>query len=575
MNSFKIYINDKEIIANEGESVLAVARREGTYIPTLCFHDDFKPHENCRLCIVEVEGEKNLRTSCSLIVKPEMKIYTNTPLVKKVVRINLELLFAQHEGKCDDCRRKSSCKLQEASKKIAFNAKRYNNRKKNYPTFQFGPSIVFDKSKCINCENCSEMCVRQTKHGFLVHQESKYDYEINPSLEKNHDCIYCGQCVVHCPVGALSEYENYQKVKKLLCDHTKKVVFQFAPSIRTSLGEEFGMPLGTNVTDKIFAALHKIGAYKIFDTSFGADVTIIEEAKELLEKIEKGDATTMISSCCPAWVKYAEFYEPELLKYLTSVRSPQIITGGLIKTYWAEKENISPRNLVMVSIMPCTAKKFEIERKELKVNGKKTIDYVLTVRELAKLLKEFDVHLDKMEPDKSDKEILANPSGAGEIFGASGGVLEAALRTVYKKITGKELENLEFRPLHEFNHTKVAEVTIDGKTLKVVAVSGMDNAKKILEEVKKYPTKYAYVEIMACPGGCIGGGGQPIPINDEIRKARAAGLYSTDEKRKVRTSHGNPGIDIVYKEFLNDPKNCHKICYTTYKKRKKGDIKIK
>jgi len=573
MQKFKIYINDKEIEASEGERVLDIARRENIHIPSLCNHPDLEPHESCRLCMVEVEGDKNLRASCALLAKPGMKIKTDTPTTQKALKINLALLFSQHEDNCEHCGRVEKCKLHEYAEKYAACGNIHIDRKKKLPKFQFGPSIFLDQSKCINCQNCSDMCFKQTKGGFITLKQAGETFEMFPSEEKNIDCIYCGQCIMHCPVGALSEIESYSEVKKLLKDKTKKVVFQFAPSVRTSLGEEFGMPLGTNVTDKIFAALKKVGAYKIFDTSFSADVTIIEEAEELLEKIAKGDNTTMISSCCPAWVKYAEFYEPELLKHLTSVRSPQIILGGLIKTYWVEKENLDLKDIVSVSIMPCTAKKFEIEREELFVDGKRPIDYVLTVRELAKLLKELNVDLDKIEPGESDKDILANPSGAGEIFGAGGGVLEAALRTVYQKLTGQELENLEFKPLHEFKRTKMAEVTIGGKILKVVAVSGMENAKKILEEVKTDPTKYAYVEIMACPGGCIGGGGQPIPIDDEIRKARAAGLYSTDEKRKVRTSHGNPGIDILYSEFLHDKKNKHKVCHTVYEKRKKGKVK--
>jgi NADP-reducing hydrogenase subunit HndD len=572
MKNFNIYINNKKIIAKEGDRVLKLAQKEKIYIPALCFHCDLIPHESCRLCMVEVRGEKGLKTACSLIAKSGMRIYTNTPLVKKVLKTNLELLFAQHEGKCENCSRQENCKLRELAEKISFDAKKYPDRKKNYPKYQFGPSIVLRQDKCINCENCSEMCAKQTKNGFLTIKEGKYDFSISPSKEKNSDCIYCGQCVVHCPVGALSEVEDYLEVKKLLKDPKKKVVFQFAPSVRTSLGEEFGMPLGTNVTDKIFSGLKKIGAYKVFDTSFGADVTIIEEARELLGKIKKNDATTMISSCCPAWVKYCEFYEPKLAKYLTSVRSPQIIVGGLIKTYWAKKEKLNPKDIVSVSVMPCTAKKFEIRREELKVDGKNTIDYVLTVREFAKLLKGFKVDLAKIKPDNSKKELLASPSGAGEIFGASGGVLEAALRTVYKNLTGQELKNLEFKPLHQFERTKFAEVSVGNKTLKVVAVSGMENAKKILEEVKKDPTKYAYVEIMACPGGCIGGGGQPIPVDNDIRKARAQGLYSSDEKRTIRTSHGNPGIDVLYNEFLNDDKNRKKICHTRFIIRKRGKI---
>jgi iron-only hydrogenase group A len=572
MQKFFIYINKKKIAAKEGDRILELAQKNGIDIPALCFHCDLEPRENCRLCLVEVEGDKNLRTACSLVARPGMKIRTDTSLVKKVLKTNLELLFAQHVEKCKTCQRVGSCKLYALAEKNRLKTKKYSDRKKNCSQYQFGPAIILQQDKCINCQNCTEICAKQTKGGFLKIKENKYDFEISPSEERNKDCIYCGQCITHCPVGALSEVEDYQTVKKLLKDKKKKVVFQFAPSVRTSLGEEFGMKPGTNVTNKIFSALKKIGAYKVFDTSFAADVTIIEEARELLEKIEKNGKTPMISSCCPAWVKYCEFYEPELTKYLTSVRSPQIILGGLIKTYWAKKEKLDPKDIISVSIMPCTAKKFEIMREELKIDGQKVIDYVLTVREFAKLLKSFKIDLDKMKAGEIDKDILANPSGAGEIFGASGGVLEAALRTVYKELTGQELKNLEFKPLHRFERTKFAEVSIKGKTLKAVAVSGMENAKKVLEEAKSDFGKYSYIEIMACPGGCIGGGGQPIPVNDEIRKARAQGLYSSDEKRKVRTSHGNPGINALYKEFLNDDKNRKKICHTHFITGKKGKI---
>lgn len=573
MKNMEIYINGKKIKANEGERVLDIARKNGINIPSLCNHSDLEPHESCRLCMVEVEGEKGLRASCSLKAKPGMKILTDTEATKKALKINLELLFAQHEGCCENCARVEKCKLHEYSEKCSADGNRHKNRKKKLPKFQFGPSIVLDQSKCINCQNCTDMCSKQTKDGFVTLKQSGESFEIFPSDKKDHDCIYCGQCVVHCPVNALSEVEDWQKVKKLLDEKKKKVVFQFAPAVRTSLGEEFGMEAGTNVTDKIFAVLAKMGAYKVFDTSFAADVTIIEEAKELIEKIKKGDNTPMISSCCPAWVKYCEFYEPEMAKYLTTVRSPHIILGGLIKTYWAKKAGIEPKDIINVSIMPCTAKKFEITREEMKVDGLFPVDHVLTVREFARLIKDFGLDLAKIEPSQKDAEILANPSGAGEIFGASGGVLEAALRTVYQKLTGQELENLEFKPLHEFSGVKQAKVSIAGKELEVVAVSGMENAKKVLEEAKSNSGRFSYIEIMACPGGCIGGGGNPIPVDDEIRLARAKGLYSSDKSRKVRTSHQNPGIKAIYDEFLNNHENSHKICHTTYKKRKKGIVK--
>lgn len=569
----KLYINNKELEFNEGESILDVAKKNGIYIPALCYHCDLKPRESCRLCMVEVDGDKKLRTSCSLIAKSGMKVHTDTPEIKKALKTNLELIFAQHKDECETCKRRNNCKLHEIAEKYSFDNKKYSNRKKNLSKFQFGPSIMLEQKKCINCENCTEMCAKQTNGGFLTTKENKYNFEISPSKEKNRDCIYCGQCIVHCPTGALYEVEDYQKVQKLLTDKKKKVVFQFAPSIRVSIGEEFGMAPGEIATQKIFSALKKLGAYKVFDTSFGADVTIMEESEELIKKILNNSKEVMFSSCCPAWVKYVEFYEKDFITHLTSVRSPEIILGGLIKTFWAEKEKINPKEIVSVSIMPCTAKKFEITRQEYKVKGLNPVDIVITNREFAKLLKESNINLAKIKPSEEDKDVMGSFTGAGEIFGASGGVLEAAIRTAYAKLTGKSLEKLEFKEIHEFAGIKELELTVAGKKLRFAAVSGIENVKKILAEIKKYPTKYNCVEVMACPGGCIAGGGQPLPIDNEIRKARINGLYQADRNNKRRESHKNPGIEILYKGFLADEKNRKYICHTHFTSKKKGKIK--
>ena len=573
MQKFKIYINGKEVIAKEGEKILEIAKREGFHIPSLCNHPDLEPHESCRLCLVEVEGDKNLKASCALLAKPGMKIYTETPTTQKALKINLALLFSQHEDNCEHCGRVEKCKLHEYAEKYADCRNIHIDRKKKLPKFQFGPSIILDQSKCINCQNCSDMCSKQTNGGFITLKQAGETFEMFPSEEKDRDCIYCGQCIMHCPVGALSEVESYHEVKKLLLDKRKKVVFQFAPSIRVSIGEEFGMPPGEVVTQKIFSALKKIGAYKVFDTSFGADVTIMEESEELIKKVLNNEKEVMFSSCCPAWVKYVEFYEKDFVGNLTSVRSPQAILGGLIKTYWAEKEKINPKEIVVVSIMPCTAKKFEITRKEYRINGLDPVDIVITNREFAKLLKEFGVDLAKIKPSEEDNDVMGTFTGAGEIFGASGGVLEAAIRTAYAKITGKSLDNLEFKEIHEFSGIKELELTIEGKKLRFAAVNGIENVKKILAEIKKYPEKYNCVEIMACPGGCIAGGGQPLPVDNEIRKARTNGLYKADRSNKRRESHKNPGIEILYKGFLADEKNRKKVCHTHFESRKKGKVK--
>ncbi len=575
MIEFNIFINGQEYKAKEGDKVLEVAKKFDIYIPALCYHCDLIPHESCRLCMVEVEGDKNLRASCSLLVKPGMRVHTNTPLIEQTLKINLELIFAQHEGKCETCKRKTNCKLLELVQEKHFVASgKYSNRKSNHPKYQFGPSISFDPSKCINCENCSEICAMQTNGGYLRPREGKYNFEVSPSLAHDHDCIYCGQCIAHCPVGALSEAEDYPKVQKLLKNNNKKVVFQFAPAIRTSIGEEFGMAPGEVVTRKIFSALKKLGAYKVFDTSFAADVTIMEESEELIQKVLNGDNEVMFSSCCPAWVKYVEFYEPSFIKNLTSVRSPQIILGGLIKNYWAKKERIKPKDIVVVSIMPCTAKKFEITRRELKIDGINPVDFIITTREFAKLLKESDINLKEIENIESDMEIMGTFTGAGEIFGASGGVLEAAIRTTYSKLTGKSLENLEFKQIHEFRGIKELELSINGKKLSFAAVSGIENVKEILRRIKDNPTRYNCVEVMACPGGCISGGGQPLPTDNEIRKARSNGLYQADRDNKHRESHKNPDIIKLYDEFLCKKEIRHKICHTSFKKRNKGKLSV-
>lgn len=575
MTEFDIFINGQECKAKEGEKVLEVAKKYNIYIPALCYHCDLIPHESCRLCMVEVEGDKNLRASCSLQAKPGMKVSTNTPLVEQTLKINLELIFAQHEGKCETCKRRTSCKLLElVHEKHHITLGKYNDRKKNHPKYQFGPSISFDPSKCINCENCSEMCAMQTKGGYLRPREGKYNFEVSPSLALDHDCIYCGQCIAHCPTGALSEAEDYPKVQKLLKNPKKKVVFQFAPAIRTSIGEEFGMAPGEVVTKKIFSALKKLGAHKVFDTSFAADVTIMEESEELIKKVLSNENEVMFSSCCPAWVKYVEFYEPSFIKNLTSVRSPQIILGGLIKNYWAKKEKIKPRDIVVVSIMPCTAKKFEITRKELKIDGLDPVDFVITTREFAKLLKESDIDLKEIESMESDMDVMGTFTGAGEIFGASGGVLEAAIRTTYFKLTGKSLENLEFKQIHEFKGIKELELNINGKSLNFAAVSGIENVKEILRRIKDDPARYNCVEVMACPGGCISGGGQPLPVDNEIRKARSNGLYQADRNNKHRESHKNPDIIKLYDQFLNKDETRHKICHTSFKKRNKGKLSV-
>jgi len=563
----KIIINDKTIECQQGQTILEVTQENGIDIPTLCYHSDLDTKANCRLCLVEIKGKKGLYTACSTKIEQGMEIITESAKINKARKINLELIFAQHCEECNDCIWNFNCQLLKLAKKYNVEIVRFTDRKKDYPVHQFGPSLIFDSSKCIECRNCVDVCKKQSI-GFLEIQEKEHLFQITPSEDKNKDCVYCGQCIIHCPVGAFEAVGEFEDVEKPLQDKDKTVVFQFAPAIRTSIGEEFSLPYGSIVTGQLVAGIKKLGVDKVFDVSIAADITTIEEANELIERITNNKGLPMFTSCCPAWVKFVEFYHPELIPYLTSVRSPQIILGGLIKTFWAEKEKIDPKNITVVSVMPCVAKKYEIQRDELKVNGLKPVDYVLTTRELAYLFNKHKIDLKTIIPKEPDHP-LGFVSGAGVIYGASGGVMESALRTAYEKITGQNLPRLDFQQVRGMEEIKKVEISINDKKVKTAVVNGIGNAKKILEALKENPTLYDYVEVMACFGGCIGGGGQPVPTNDKIRKQRAKGLYQIDATKEIRLAHKNPFVQKIYEEFFNSAKNIHSICHTKYLPKKR------
>jgi NADP-reducing hydrogenase subunit HndD len=522
--------------------------------------------------MVSITGRKGLHTACSVEIEEGMEVSTDSPEIRKVRKANLELIFSQHIEKCGTCVRNYHCRLLSLAKECGIKISEFEDRKKGFPIYQFGPSIIFDSSKCIDCHDCVAMCKKQGV-GFLNVEENNFFWEVKPSKEEKIDCIYCGQCLVHCPSGAFEEVGAIKDVEEALKDKKKFVVFQFAPSIRSSLGEEFGMDYGSVVTGKMVAGIRKLGADRVFDVSVGADVTTIEEGGELIERLTQKKGLPMFTSCCPSWVKYVEFYYPEFMNNLTTVRSPQIILGGMTKTYLAGKEKIDPKSIVVVSVMPCTSKKFEAGREELFVDGLKPIDYVLTTRELACLLKKNKIDLTSLKDEEPDTP-WDKYTGAGVIYGATGGVTESALRTVYEKVTGKKLTQIEFKEVRGMEGCREATVKVGDIPVKIAIINGLGNAKRLLEELKKNPALYDYVEVMACPGGCIGGGGQPMPTDREIRRKRAMALYEIDKDWGIRLAHESPVVKKLYEEFFKDKHTIHKICHTHYSKKQKDKIKI-
>lgn len=564
----KIKIDGKDYSATIGETVLSVALRNKIFIPSLCHHPDLDIKANCRVCVVEVKGSNRLCSSCSLLVRPALEVFTNSKKVQTIRNTNLKLLFSEHVEKCATCTLRFNCALLDLAKRYNIKLTNFKDRKGKRETYKFANAVEIDGTQCIDCRNCVDVCSKVQKIDYLEIKGKGIAQEIVPTKDKKIDCIYCGQCTTHCPVASAQEQASWPEVEKSLENKDGKLMIAiFAPSTRMTIGEEFGMPYGQNNSGKMIAALKALGFDQVVDVDFGADITTLTEAGELLERLaDKKVKMPMITSCCPAWVKYLEFYDPKLLPHLTTSRSPQIHLGGIIKTYWAKKKNIKAENIKIVSIMPCTSKKFEVTRAELKIGKLQAVDDVLTVRELAYLIKRHSIDFKNLKAAKSDN-LLNDGSSAGLIYGASGGVMESALRTASHALchSGKSKlcrSRLEFKEVRGMKGLKEAVVTLAGKKLRVAVVSGIGNVKEVLNNLSKYD----YIEVMACPGGCIGGGGQPIPTSQEIVKKRTVGIYKTDNSSKIRTAHDNKGAVEVFK-WLKDNKLEHKVLHTKYSKK--------
>ncbi len=574
-------IDNQKVTVPKETTILAAAKEAGIDIPTLCFLKDINEVGDCRMCIVEVEGRRGFATSCIQTVEEGMVVHTNTQNVLEARHVILDLIISNHAKDCLTCTRSGNCELQALATKFNVLNIEFEGERTEHKIDDLSPSIVRDFNKCILCRRCVAACKKVQNigaidcmnRGFASCISTVGDHSLN-----DVNCTFCGQCIEACPTGALHEKETINDVWVKLKDPETTVIVQTAPAVRVALGEEFDMPIGTNVVGKMVTALKRLGFDKVFDTNTGADFTIMEEANEFIERFKENDNLPMITSCSPGWVKFIEMNYPELLPHLSSCKSPHQMFGAILKTYYAQKEGIDSSKIYVVSVMPCIAKKFERQRPEMKEEELYDVDNVITTRELARMIKQANIDFTKLEDSEFDNP-MGEATGAAAIFGTTGGVMEAALRTAQDILTGEDLEKIDFKAVRGGKGIKRATVNIAGKELKVVAASGLANARIILDEIKSGKADYQFVEIMACPGGCIMGGGQPIRSSKtraevDVRKLRADALYTIDEKSTIRKSHENPALQKIYKDYLGKPGGelAHKLLHTKYTKREKYNI---
>ena len=575
-NFITLTIDGVKVEVPAGTTVLEAAKKAGINIPTLCYLKDVNAIGACRMCVVNAGG-RGLQAACVLPATDGMNVKTNTPEIRAYRKTLLELVLSNHDKKCLTCPRSTNCELQQLCRDLGVeNGDAFAGAQNEYAIDDASPSIVRDNNKCILCRRCVATCdkvqnvgvIGAVNRGFVTSIESPWNLKLNDMA-----CINCGQCITACPVGALYEKDSTKKVWDLINDTTKHVVVQPAPAVRAALGEEFGYPMGTSVTGKMVAALRRMGFDKVFDTNFAADLTIMEEGTELIDRIQNGGVLPMITSCSPGWIKFCEHYYPEFIPNLSTCKSPHQMTGALIKSYYAEKAGIDPKDIVTVSVMPCTAKKFEAKRPEMSNNGLMDVDHVITTRELAKMIKAAGIDFNAL-PDEDFDKLMGESTGAAVIFGTTGGVMEAALRTAYELITGSELENIDLHDVRGMEGIKEATVKVGDLDVNVAVCSSTGKAAELLDAIKAGEKSYTFIEVMGCPGGCVNGGGQPIVSSTvrnwtDIRVARAKALYDEDAAKTLRKSHENPEIKAIYEEYLGKPNGhkSHELLHTSYEKR--------